>query len=356
MPRAEPLIRQWNLLKALQAHHFGISTEDLAARIHCSKRQVLRDLHVLEEIGFPISFDVRHLGRRYWTLRTRIIERQELVFSVTEMLSLYLSQQLLAPLGGTELGGGLAGALEKIKALLPAKALQYFAHLDRTLVVKTVGTHDYSDQSREIALLNQAIAENRVVALRYRSTAGSRPIDTQYHPYGMIFLEGNLYCLGHLCRYNQIRTIKIDRILRAALTEATFQRPRDFSLQDYIRGSFGIIADGRPQAIRVQFTGWAAPIVRERRWHPSQTVLDDSGPALVAQFTLTNTMEFKRWILSFGRHAVVQAPADFAAELRRELQATCAAYETPAALPAPAPAKPSGQKVYRERDFAAPLL
>ena len=33
MARGEPLIRQWNLIKALQAHHFGISADELAARV-----------------------------------------------------------------------------------------------------------------------------------------------------------------------------------------------------------------------------------------------------------------------------------------------------------------------------------
>jgi predicted DNA-binding transcriptional regulator YafY len=51
MARGESLIRQWNLLKALQAHRFGVGTEDLAARLECSKRQVQRDLNVLQQVG-----------------------------------------------------------------------------------------------------------------------------------------------------------------------------------------------------------------------------------------------------------------------------------------------------------------
>ena len=40
MARGEPLIRQWNLLKALQAHQFGISTDELAARLYVMRQQV----------------------------------------------------------------------------------------------------------------------------------------------------------------------------------------------------------------------------------------------------------------------------------------------------------------------------
>ncbi|MEA3367115.1 MAG: hypothetical protein U9R68_03255 [Planctomycetota bacterium] len=44
MPRSQPLVRQWNLLKSLQAHRFGVATGKLADRPAISKRQVQRDL------------------------------------------------------------------------------------------------------------------------------------------------------------------------------------------------------------------------------------------------------------------------------------------------------------------------
>ena len=50
MSRGEPLNRQWKLLKAMQAIHYGLCADDLAQRLECSKRQVLRDLKVLQEL------------------------------------------------------------------------------------------------------------------------------------------------------------------------------------------------------------------------------------------------------------------------------------------------------------------
>ena len=118
MSRGEPLIRQWNLLKAMQAVHYGLSADDLATRLECSKRQVLRDLKILQELGFPVSFEERDFGKRYWKLSAHFIESDKLVFSLTELISVYLSQKLLAPLVGTQFGEGLASLLDKIKAML----------------------------------------------------------------------------------------------------------------------------------------------------------------------------------------------------------------------------------------------
>ncbi|MBL4702580.1 MAG: HTH domain-containing protein [Phycisphaeraceae bacterium] len=47
MARGDGLFRQWELIKVLQAHRFGISTNEIAEHIQCDKRTVQRDLKVL---------------------------------------------------------------------------------------------------------------------------------------------------------------------------------------------------------------------------------------------------------------------------------------------------------------------
>ena len=353
MSRGEPLYRQWNLLKTLQNFRFGISTDDLADRMECSKRQVQRDLKLLETVGFPVSFQEREFGKRFWKMAPHFLESEKLAFSLTEVLSLYLSQQLLSPLAGTQFGDGLARAIEKIKTLLPAKALGHFSDLPGTLMVKSIACHDYSGQDKEIAILNQAILEGRVLKIRYCSASQDRTLQTNFHPYGMVFFGTNLYCIGHLAEYDEVRTLKVTRFEGVEMTSQTFQRPANFSLAAHTHGAFGIITSGTYQTIRVRFTGWAATNVREHRWHTSQRIIKDSrqpdkgakagktarlfyGKGLpgdedwvLAEFELCDTTEFKRWLLGFGRHAVVAAPKGLAADIAAELQQTCLAYGRP---------------------------
>jgi len=175
MARGESLVRQWNVLKVLQAHRFGIPSDQLAARVGCSKRQVLRDLAVLQETGFPISHETRDFGKRFWKLPADF-GREPLILSVTEMLSLYLGQQFLTPLAGTPFGLGLGTALEKIQALLPADALEHFAELKETLLVKMIARPDYTACGKQIGILNQAIAEGKIVSIRYRPADRPEPI------------------------------------------------------------------------------------------------------------------------------------------------------------------------------------
>jgi proteasome accessory factor B len=61
---------------------------------------------------------------------------------------------------------------------------------------------------------------------------------------------------------------------------------------------------------RIAFDAFAAPRVEERQWHPSQKIkqLRDGGIELC--LTLGNLEEIERWILSWGNHAQVLAPAE----------------------------------------------
>jgi len=325
MARGEPLIRQWNLLKAIQNHRFGISTDDLAERLECSKRQVQRDVNLLQQVGFPLSFEQRDFGKRFWKLSPHFIEHEALVLSVTELLSLFLSQKLFAPLQGTQLGDGLETAVEKIKAQLPGKTLSYFSRMRDTVLVKNVACYDFSTHAREAGILNQAIAERRVVKVLYASVRSGKPYEALFRPYAFVVFGMALYCIGRLVDHGEVRTLKLSRCRGVELTAQTFRLPADFSLS-CIDGSFGIIYSDQLQSVRVRFADWAAVNVREQQWHTSQKITEDTGSALVAEFELSDTTEFKRWLLGFGRHALVLAPEALKAEVAAELAAACGAY------------------------------
>ncbi|MCG3178270.1 MAG: hypothetical protein BIFFINMI_00596 [Phycisphaerae bacterium] len=336
MARAEPLFRQWNLLKTLQAFHFGQTEDDLAKRLECCKRTVQRDLNVLQQIGFPVFHETGEYGKRFWRLEAKALDHDGLTLSMTEMLSLYLSQQLLAPLAGTQFGDGLNTALEKIKALLPKSALGHFFD-DRTLLVKNLPGQDYSGKDKEIAIINKAMAEGRVLKVRYHSLSKGKDFDATFHPYGLVFLGTNLYCIGLLVEYGEVRTLKVSRIVGVQMTAQVFERPSNFSLRAYTHGSFGIFTSSKFQTIRARFTGWAATSLREQRWHTSQKIVKDTKDGVVAEFELSDTTEFRRWILGFGGQATIISPKSLAAAIQSELKATCGAYgincpHTPAKL------------------------
>jgi predicted DNA-binding transcriptional regulator YafY len=253
MPRGDSLLRQWELIKALQANRFGLSTEELCDRLECNKRTVQRDLGVLQDL-FPINHEQRDRGKRFWKLAPNTIESNQLQLTMTEMLSLFLSQQLLLPLAGTQFGDGLQTAMQKVRAVLPAKALTYFESLDGAFFIKSLAQHDYSGQDKEIRILNEAILNHKVVKIVYRSASKALEVTSEFDPYGMVLLHASLYCIGYLACYNEVRTLKIARIKGITRLDKSFEKPSDFSLAGHLQGAFGVFRTQKVQSVKVEFT------------------------------------------------------------------------------------------------------
>ncbi|MCE5278851.1 MAG: WYL domain-containing transcriptional regulator [Planctomycetaceae bacterium] len=324
MARGEQLIRQWKLLRLLQSRHFGVCLEDLIAELGSCKRTIQRDLKLLQGAGFPISFE-QHLGevgdreRRFWKLEHRFLESQNLVLSMVEVLSLLLSQQLLASLAGTPLGDGLKSVIGKIESVLSIKARGYFSDLEDVLIVKETVQPEFSAMYSSIESINRAISESRVLQIRYKSPRKSDGFSSAFHPYNLILHKNDLYCIGRVVAKDQIRTLKVRRLQALDLTEKKFTRPERFCLGGHLDGSFGIVYSGEYETVQARLSGWAATEVREHKWHPTQKIIGGTNDSLVVQFDLSNTMEFKTWLLSFGRHAKLLKPKHLVDELAEEI-------------------------------------
>ena len=66
----------------------------------------------------------------------------------------------------------------------------------------------------------------------------------------------------------------------------------------------------------LRFRADQAPYVRERMWHPSQTLKDLPDGGVQLEFRAGGPFEIRRWILGWGDAVEVISPD----ELRREVQ------------------------------------
>lgn len=339
MARGELIQRQWNLLKTLQTRGEGMPLRELAHQFGVTERTVQRDFEALQELGFPIEYDQDDSGKRYWRMPHDFFSTGPLVIGLTEAISLHLAERLITPLSGTLFSEGLHSLLNKIRSLVPDKALAYFAELDDTVYVRRLGHTDYAERADVIRTLADAARSERQVEITYQSFWRGEQYTTRCDPYGLVYYDGDLFFVGRSHRAHDVRVFKFTRIENAAPTTDSFQRPADFSLEAHFRDSFGITrTDAEAVLIQVRFTGPAAALVHERVWHDSQQLswlptegtLFDSSPTdphvLLGTFTLNAVAEFKKWILGFGRHAEVLGPEWLRCEMIEELRTATAHY------------------------------
>jgi predicted DNA-binding transcriptional regulator YafY len=89
--------------------------------------------------------------------------------------------------------------------------------------------------------------------------------------------------------------------------------------------SFGVFKGKARHRVRIHFDAFAARLVGERLWHPSQKMRPLAGGELELSMELGSLEEIERWVLSWGEHATVLEPAELKRRIRRAAEGILAA-------------------------------
>ena len=328
MPRNAEVIRQWSILKDLEASR-RITIDELAGRTGVTTRTIRRDLEALQTAGFPL-YDETHDGRKYWTLEQKAFRRLDnTAFTLAELSALYFSRTLVECLAGTPFERDVRSAFDKLAAVL-TPGMQNF--LDRMPLVMQAkpepGAQAAVPRTREVAALVEATLHHRRVAMRYHSFSSNREKVYVFEPYRLLFGQGGLYVIGMVPEYGELRTFSVDRIEHISLTEERFE-PLELP-DDAFAHSLGV-TQGTPEPVEIRFKPRIARYVRERVWHASQRLADDADGSLRLTLHVVNDWALKSWILGFGGLATVLQPEALASEIRRELADAATNYDAPSA-------------------------
>lgn len=335
------LICQWQILVFLAENPAGATVQQLVARTSVADKTIRRDLQTLKQTGFPLTEHRGRRGLKTWRLvatdssqatRTDLLQ---LRFTLEEAAALYLGRLFLEPLAGTYFHAGSQTALQKIRSVLSHGELRHLEKMATALYCHTPSVSNYAHQARLIDNLQQAIEDQLLTVIEYQSLRSTEPV-THYdlHPYGLAWHKQALYLIAWSLDHDSIRTFKVDRISAIETKKLKFTRPADFSLQQYLKDSFGIMRTAAPpQRILVRFAAKAARLFQEKTFHPSQQVTREPTGQILVSFELSSLEEFRSWLLSWGPLAEVVEPEILREEIASSLQLALLHYR-PAAEPA----------------------
>ena len=326
MPDQLPLVRQWILLRKLCSSHYGVTIQDMIHELGVSDKTIRRDLETFQAAGFPLKETVEEFGRKKWHIEEGKAE-PGLHFAYDEAIALYLGRRFLEPLAGTVFWEAAQRAFKKIRATLGADALNYIDQFGTMFHQTMVGVGDYTKKTELIDELMVGIEDRKAVFITYQSLRATEPVTYDVYPYGLIYHRGALFLVGRSPHREEICHWKVSRIEDAEVTQVHFHRPDDFDLQQHLAKSFGVYHGDGDVKIKVQFAPAVARYVCESNWHESQKLVQQKDGSVVAEFQLSDTEEIKRWIMSFGQHAVVVEPDSLWAEIVEELNSLLAAYK-----------------------------
>lgn len=295
--RGRQLDRILRLIRKFTYSPAGSAIRELQAEFAASRRTIYRDLELLERAGFHFEQTDEDSDRRRWRFTSGQRRQMSTAFDQRELTSLYFCLNLLAPLRGTPLREGLVSVLTKIEATFSPKDREHYSDLIFTHVAKMGPFKDYARWSSILGAVSRACLEKRKLSITYRAGADERPKAYLFHPYCLAYASGELYTVGHSELRDAVRTLRIDRLARADVTAHAFQRPKDFDPEDYLGRGFGMYTEGELTRVRIEFSGPAAKLVKEKEWHPTQRILEKPGGRVVLVMQVQGLQDVARWIL-----------------------------------------------------------
>jgi proteasome accessory factor B len=144
-------------------------------------------------------------------------------------------------------------------------------------------------------------------------------------PYHLACIDQQWYLFAHDLVRSQLRTFVLSRMRKVQNTRMRFRKPADFSITKHLSESLGVFSTNGRFKVRIAFDDFAARLVSERNWHPSQKIKQLPGGTIELRLELGSLEEIERWILSWGSHARVLEPAELKRRIRRSAEAILAA-------------------------------
>jgi predicted DNA-binding transcriptional regulator YafY len=323
--RGNQISRQWKILRLIESRKRGLTARELSYELEWDLRTVYRDLEVLNDAGFPL-YTERRGKNSYWRMVEGFKDGIGSPFTMTELASLHMSRDIMRVFEGTPFHQGIEHLFDKIRVSLPPKIIRYLDTISANLKVGFGPQKNYEAFKGMISDISKATAESRCVEIRYCAASTGNVTARTVDPYHLWAMSGTFYLIGRCRLRDDIRMFAIDRIESLSLLKETFQSPKDFCLEEYLRTAFRVMT-GRPEIVKVRFAPDAARVVRERIWHPTQHILDHTDGSLTATLEVPINFEIVSWILGFGSAAHVLQPAELRQRILEEHQIAAENYQ-----------------------------
>jgi proteasome accessory factor B len=319
VPRNAEVIRQWNMLRSIEAAHYGLTVQELTDAAGVSRRTIYRDLIALQEAGFPLVDEARD-NHTYWTLDAHPFKHlTQLGFSLSELCALYLSRRLVESLTGMPFQAALGDAFGKFEREITPSMKAYLDCLPSVMSARPTGGKVAlsAAHSRMIEQFVDASVERRQVRMLYFSLSHERKAEYLVYPLRFVYTHGAMYLRAWVPARDQVLTFAAQRIRRVSVLEERFDTDPKWS-EDTFSRSLGP-NDGPTVHVVIQVARELAPIIAERQYHKSQRTTPRPDGSLTLELDVCNDVWLHSFVLQFGHRVQVTEPASLAREISEEL-------------------------------------
>jgi predicted DNA-binding transcriptional regulator YafY len=304
-------------------NHERTTAQFLAERLEVSERTVRADIEFLKNrLNAPIKFS-RSKGFHYEDLDWRLS-----TFPLTqgELFALTLGARMLQAYSGTAYQQELVTAIAQLSQRLPEQTWVDLQQLSEERILFRSGVE--TDLNPELwRTLEEACRQQRSVQMTYYTASRDAKSDRKFDPYLLHIYRGtNPYAIGYCHNRQAIRWFRVDRVQQLEMLGERFVRDPTFDAKSHLEMIFQHEVGSKTVEVAIWFDGATAPYIRERRWHPTQTLEEHLNGAVTLRMKVKGLNDLKRWVLGYGKGAIVQEPPELVALVKDELAGMARSY------------------------------
>jgi predicted DNA-binding transcriptional regulator YafY len=252
----KPLQRVLAALELLQSHPH-LSGAQLSELIGVDRRTVRRYIVELENFGVPIR-STRGRDGHYALMPG--YKLPPMMFSNDETLALSVGLRVARDLGLSDMTPAVASAQAKLDRVMPKILKRKIGDLNAVVALDLAPPQAQSG-SEFFAAVTQCASAGQTMRMHYCALDGS-VTEREVDPYGIGYLNGAWYVVGHCHLRRGLRSFRLDRVQAVQGCPKSFGVPADFKVLDYLRES--IAAVERTHAVVVHFPAAEMAAVRRR--------------------------------------------------------------------------------------------
>lgn len=285
----------------------------LSEKYQISEKTIQRDIDFLKnEYEAPIEYDYKRKGYHYY----REFTLNPLKLDEGDFFMLAITEKVLRQYRYSPFRSHIEKFYEKIKTLFNDEISIYNDELIEVMSFDIGPTREVNKEYFD--KLEKAIREKLIVEIKYHTLHSDIYSTRKIDPYHLKNYKGDWYLIAYCHKKNDIRIFALSRIKDLKLMDYNFKINESFNIDDIMKSSFGIYFDKRKWKIKIKFSSYQSRWIKEKVWHKSQKIRENKDGSIILSMTLNNIEEIKRWIMQYGKEAVVLSPKQLRDEIIRE--------------------------------------
>ena len=292
--------------------------KSLAVATEVSDRTIRSDLDFLRDrYNAPLEYQ-KDKGWHYSDPDWRL---PSVSLSQGELFALTLGARMLESYAGSAYVNELRSAIARLSERLPEAAwvdLQKIA--DERILFRSGAEINLDPEIWH--KLELACKDSTSVWMEYFTASRNTNTERKFDPYLLHIYRGtNPYVIGFCHKRQEVRWFRIDRIRSLKVLNEEFTPDPNFDAKGHLSMIFQHEVGSVPYLVEIWFDTATAPFIQERRWHPSQELIKHPDGSLTLQMYVAGLNDLKRWVLGYGKGAIVKSPPELVEMVQREIEA-----------------------------------